>query len=223
MGNYRVSGGYTFPWEIQLSGVFQSLPTEPIAGTGAAARSVAVANYTVTNATRASRWAGRLPRRAAPSLCPWLIRRTHTQTLATASTKVDLRVTKGRAPAERYRVDIMADFYNAVQRGAGPDLHDNVWARVVDAADVPAVRPTAEARWPIHVLDARWLQRRRKLKMLRTRVPAGWIIAAALFPGDGCRPDVRSRHSGRTLRRSCTPSAPCAIGRRGGADVAHVA
>jgi hypothetical protein len=49
MGNYRVSGGYTFPWEIQLSGVFQSLPTEPLAGTGAAAGRRR-GNYTVTNA-----------------------------------------------------------------------------------------------------------------------------------------------------------------------------
>ena len=26
LGNYRVSGGYTFPWQLQVSGVFQSLP-----------------------------------------------------------------------------------------------------------------------------------------------------------------------------------------------------
>jgi hypothetical protein len=25
-GNYRVSGGYNFPWKIQLSGVYQSIP-----------------------------------------------------------------------------------------------------------------------------------------------------------------------------------------------------
>ena len=37
LGNYRVSGGYTFPWQIQVSGVFQSLPPDPVAGTGAAA------------------------------------------------------------------------------------------------------------------------------------------------------------------------------------------
>ena len=25
MRNYRVSGGYTFPWQVQVSGVFQSV------------------------------------------------------------------------------------------------------------------------------------------------------------------------------------------------------
>ena len=70
LGNYRVSGGYTFPWQIQVSGVFQSLPPDPVAGVGAAAGAISLANYSVSDATRASRWAGRSRRRAARFTVP---------------------------------------------------------------------------------------------------------------------------------------------------------
>src|SRR6185503_17016406 len=40
-GNYRVSGGYTFPWLIQVSGVFQSIPPTDVAATLAVSNATA--------------------------------------------------------------------------------------------------------------------------------------------------------------------------------------
>jgi hypothetical protein len=110
MGNYRVSGGYTFPWEIQVSGVFQSLPPDPIAGTGAAAGSVAVANYTVTNATPGLTL-GRPIATPGGSITVPLIDPSTYPDYGDRVNQVDLRVTKG-VRVGKYRVDIMADFYN---------------------------------------------------------------------------------------------------------------
>ena len=150
MGNYRVSGGYTFPWEIQLSGVFQSLPPDPIAGTGAAAGSVAVANYTVTNATPGLTL-GRPIATPGGSITVPLIDPSTYPDYGDRVNQVDLRVTKGvrvgQIPRRHH-----GRLLQHVQCGARPDLHDDVRPSVVDAADIPAVR-FSEARRPIHVLS----------------------------------------------------------------------
>jgi len=102
LGNYRISGGYTFPWQVQLSGVFQSIPTDPIAS---------IANYTVTNATPGltlgrpiAALGGTIPN--VPLLDP-----ANYVDYADRVNQVDLRLTKG-VRLGRYRVDIMADYYN---------------------------------------------------------------------------------------------------------------
>jgi hypothetical protein len=102
LGNYRISGGYTFPWQLQLSGVFQSIPTDPVAS---------IANYTVTNATPGltlgrpiAALGGTIPN--VPLLDP-----ANYVDYADRVNQVDLRLTKG-VRLGRYRVDIMADYYN---------------------------------------------------------------------------------------------------------------
>ena len=95
-GNYRVSGGYTFPWQIQVSGVFQSIPPSDIQ-----------ANLAVTSAA------------AVPSLGRPLTVPSINVNLIEPSTEflerinqLDLRVSKA-VRVGRYRVEAIADFYNA--------------------------------------------------------------------------------------------------------------
>ena len=52
LGNYRVSGGYTFPWQIQVERRVPKPPARSADSLATAPGATAVANYTVTNATR---------------------------------------------------------------------------------------------------------------------------------------------------------------------------
>ena len=94
-GSYRVSGGYTFPWKLQLSGVYQSIPGNNFQPT-----------YAVTSASPGSTL-GR-PQVTATNTVPVVPQYTF---LTDRVNQVDLRVTK-TIQAEKYRIELMADFYN---------------------------------------------------------------------------------------------------------------
>ena len=113
LGNYRVSGGYTFPWQIQVSGVFQSLPPDPVAAPGAAgaAGAFALANYTVSDATPGLSL-GRPIATPGGTINVALLDPSNYVDFGDRVNQVDLRVTKA-VRLGRARVDIMADFYNA--------------------------------------------------------------------------------------------------------------
>ena len=103
LGNYRVSGGYTFPWQVQVSGVFQSLPPDPTA---------AIATLPVTNASPGLTL-GRPIATPGGSINVPLIDPSNYADVGFSDrvNQLDLRVTKGvRVGAAR--VDIMVDFYN---------------------------------------------------------------------------------------------------------------
>ena len=111
LGNYRVSGGYTFPWQLQVSGVFQSLPPDPVAGAGAAAGANSLANYSVSDATPGISL-GRPIATPGGTITVPLVDPSNYADFGDRVNQVDLRLTKG-VRVGRYRVDIMADFYNA--------------------------------------------------------------------------------------------------------------
>ena len=111
LGNYRVAGGYTFPWQLQLSGVLQSLPPDPVAGAGAAAGAFVLANYTVSDATPGLSLGRPIATPGGTITVPLVDPSSYTD-FGDRVTQVDLRLTKG-VRVGRYRMDIMADFYNA--------------------------------------------------------------------------------------------------------------
>jgi Carboxypeptidase regulatory-like domain len=97
-GSYRVSGGYTFPWKLQLSGVYQSIPPDSFQPT-----------YTVTNAAALpslgrSITAGSISN--VPVVAPYTF-------FTDRVNQVDLRVTKA-IQMEKYRIELMADLYNVL-------------------------------------------------------------------------------------------------------------
>jgi hypothetical protein len=102
LGSYRVSGGYTFPWQVQLSGVFQSIPPDPVA---------TIANYPARNADAAASL-GRPIATPGGVINVSLVDPSTYTAFADRTNQVDLRLTKG-VRVGRYRVDVMADFYNA--------------------------------------------------------------------------------------------------------------
>ena len=102
LANYRVSGGYTFPWQLQVSGVFQSIPTDPVA---------TIANYPARNADAASSLGRPIANPGGVINVPLIDPSTYTD-FADRVNQVDLRLTKGLRVG-RYRVDALADFYNA--------------------------------------------------------------------------------------------------------------
>ena len=108
LGNYRVSGGYTFPWQVQVSGVFQSLPPDV---------STAVATYTLTaaNAATVGSTLGRPIAALSGSISVPLIDPSTYTSFGDRINQVDVRLTKG-VRVGRYRMDIMADFYNAFNK-----------------------------------------------------------------------------------------------------------
>jgi hypothetical protein len=103
LGNYRISGGYTFPWQVQLSGVFQSIPTDPVAS---------IANFTVTNAAAAASLGRQIATLGGTIPNVALLDPSNYVDFADRVNQVDLRLTKG-VRIGRYRVDVMADLYNA--------------------------------------------------------------------------------------------------------------
>jgi carboxypeptidase family protein len=95
-GNYRASGGYTFPWQIQVSGVFQSIPPVEI-----------LATLPVSGATAAASLGRPL---SVPSINVPLIEPS--TMFGERVNQLDLRVSKG-VRVGRYRAEAIADFYNA--------------------------------------------------------------------------------------------------------------
>ncbi len=113
LSNYRVSGGYTFPWQLQVSGVFQSVPTTPVTAgttvTGSAA--IAVATLPVNNATPGNTL-GRPIATAGGIINAPLIDPSTYPDYSDRTNQVDLRLTKGFRIG-RYRLDALVDFYNS--------------------------------------------------------------------------------------------------------------
>ena len=217
MPNYRVSGGYTFPWQVQVSGVFQSVG--PAAQVGNA-----VATLPVNNAT-AGITLGRPIATAGGVINAPLLDPAMNKDFADRVNQVDLRVTKGFRVG-RYRLDALVDFYNLFNVVSGSGLHHDVFGGdLAGAYDYPAVR-VCKARRTAHVLgiEKGYLSRRVFTGgniMMRLHVPIGWIIAAALFPAAGLCPDlegfVREGHCADPVRQvRHVPSAW-----RGRADVAQ--
>jgi hypothetical protein len=99
--NYRVSGGYTFPWQLQVSGVLQSIA--PIPGT--------VAVLPVTNATPGNTLGRPIATSGGVINAP-LINPAENKDFADRVNQVDLRLTKGFRFG-RTRLDALFDFYNA--------------------------------------------------------------------------------------------------------------
>jgi hypothetical protein len=94
-GSYRVSGGYTFPWKFQVSGVYQSIPPDNFQPT-----------YAVTS-TSPGITLGRAITAGTdtvPVVAPYTF-------FTDRINQVDLRVTKA-IQIETYRIDLMADLYN---------------------------------------------------------------------------------------------------------------
>jgi hypothetical protein len=94
-GSYRVTGGYTFPWRLQLSGVYQSIPPDSFQPT-----------YAVTS-TSPGITLGRAITAGTdtvPVVAPYTF-------FTDRINQVDLRVTKA-IQIETYRIDLMADLYN---------------------------------------------------------------------------------------------------------------
>jgi hypothetical protein len=96
-GQYRVSGGYMFPWQLQLSGVYQSIPPASFQPT-----------INVTPATQSTLGRplteGSLPN--VPVAAPYAY-------FTDRVNQVDLRVTKAIQIKEHARLELMVDLYNA--------------------------------------------------------------------------------------------------------------
>ena len=125
--NYRVSGGYTFPWQVQVSGVFQSVgPAAQPPPAGAPPGSPgAVATLPVNNATPGITL-GRPIAAAGGVINAPLIDPALNKDFADRVNQVDLRVSKGfrvgRYPSGRPRRPLQC-----VQRLSGSGLHHDVF------------------------------------------------------------------------------------------------
>jgi hypothetical protein len=127
LASYRLSGGYTLPWKIQVSGVFQSIPPQEIAGlstnpnnsnwtySNGSYTSAFGANYTITNPSATS--PGTVTTLGRPIATPGGI--TFPLASPTAAgqwtnrvEQVDLRVSKIIQIKEHARLELMADLYN---------------------------------------------------------------------------------------------------------------
>ena len=106
-GQYRVSGGYTFPWKIQLSGVYQSIPPASFQPT-----------LNVTPAIQNT--LGRAITEGSLSNVPVV---TPYKYFTDRVNQVDLRVTKAIPITEHARLELMVDLYNAFN--ASPVLTRN--------------------------------------------------------------------------------------------------
>ncbi len=96
-GQYRVSGGYTFPWRLQLSGVYQSIPPasfQPVLNVTPAIQSTL--GRPITEGSLSN----------VPMAAPY---RYFTDRV----NQVDLRVTKAIQIKEHARLELMVDLYNA--------------------------------------------------------------------------------------------------------------
>jgi hypothetical protein len=117
MGSYRVSGGYNLPWDVQVSGVFQSTPSDvftPQAGgnTGLSA----LADYPARTADAIATLGRPIATPGGVITVPLLDPSTYSD-FAERVNQVDLRVSKG-VRIGRYRLDAIADFYNVFNSSA---------------------------------------------------------------------------------------------------------
>ena len=98
-----------------MSGVFQSLPTDPQTALGAAPNAPpAVANYSVNNFTPGNTLGRPIATPGGVITVPLIDPSNYTD-YGDRVNQVDLRVSKGLRFG-RYHVDIMADFYNVFNR-----------------------------------------------------------------------------------------------------------
>jgi hypothetical protein len=95
-GAYRVSGGYTFPWKLQLSGVYQSIPPDSFQPT------LNVTNAMALPSLSRKITAGSISN--VPVVGPYTF-------FTDRVNQVDLRVTKA-IQIEKFRIELMADLYN---------------------------------------------------------------------------------------------------------------
>ena len=95
-GSYRISGGYTFPWKLQLSGVYQSIPPDSFQPTLNVTNAMALPSLgrTITAGSIAN----------VPVVAPYTF-------FTDRVNQVDLRVTK-TIQIEKYRIELMVDGYN---------------------------------------------------------------------------------------------------------------
>jgi hypothetical protein len=122
LASYRVSGGYTFPWKIQVSGVYQSIPPTELAGatpgwaySNGTYTSNFGANYTITNPSATS--PGVTTTLGRPIATPGgitfpLLSPTAQGEWSDRVNQVDLRVTKTIQIREHARLELMVDLYN---------------------------------------------------------------------------------------------------------------
>ena len=105
-GQYRVSGGYTFPWKLQLSGVYQSIPpayfqpTINVTPCGATPTPGCIQTTLGRPLTEGSL-------SGVPVVAPW-------KYFTDRANQVDLRVTKTIQIREHARLELMVDLYNAL-------------------------------------------------------------------------------------------------------------
>jgi len=114
LGNYRASGAYTFPWQVQVSGVFQSLPVDPVTSgtTIIGSPAIAIANFPVTNATPGLTLGRPIATPGGSITVPLIDPSEYVDVgFSDRVNQLDLRVTKGVRVGQA-RVDIMVDFYN---------------------------------------------------------------------------------------------------------------
>ena len=111
LGQYRVSGGYTLPWSVLVSGVFQSIPPEPVvaASNNSSAVPGNVAVYPARTAD--AQGLGRPIATAGGVVNARLIDPSTYPDYAERVNQLDLRVSKA-VQVGRYRVEMIADFYN---------------------------------------------------------------------------------------------------------------
>jgi hypothetical protein len=107
LGQYRVSGGYTFPWKLQLSGVYQSIPPASFQPT---------LNVTATTQSTLGRPITEGSLSNVPVVAPY-------KYFTDRVNQVDLRVTKAIPIREHVRLEVMVDLYNAFN--ASPVLTRN--------------------------------------------------------------------------------------------------
>ena len=121
LASYRVSGGYTLPWKILVSGVYQSIPPTELAGAADWTYSNGTytsnfgANYTITNPGPTS--AGVTTTLGRPIATPGgitfpLLSPTAQGEWSNRVNQVDLRVTKIIPIKKHARLELMVDLYN---------------------------------------------------------------------------------------------------------------
>ena len=104
-GQYRVSGGYTFPWRLQLSGVYQSIPPASFQPTiNVTPCSVAPTPGCIQSTLGRPLTEGSLSN--IPVVAPY-------NYFTDRVNQVDLRVTKTIPIREHARLELMVDLYNA--------------------------------------------------------------------------------------------------------------
>jgi hypothetical protein len=106
-GQYRVSGGYTLPWKLQLSGVYQSIPPASFQPT---------LNVTATTQSTLGRPITEGSLANVPVVAPY-------KYFTDRVNQVDLRLTKAIPIREHVRLELMVDLYNALN--ASPVLTRN--------------------------------------------------------------------------------------------------